>query len=95
MLTILRAGLATPTTMDADAYREFCWGAGLDLAASGYGLLLAVDDCSGDVFTAVIDDVEYVRLLIESSEVDVPSDKITRMLPEWPDLRLEAATVWP
>lgn len=95
MLTIFRAVLATPTTMDVDAYREFCWGAGLDLTDSGYGLLLAVDDRGGDVFTAVIDDVEYVRLLMESSGVEVPSDKITRMLPDWPDLRPEAATVWP
>lgn len=59
MITSHRVALVTPATMDADAYREFCWRACLEHAATAYGLLLAFDDI-GDEFTAVIDDVEYV-----------------------------------
>ncbi|MFD5932487.1 hypothetical protein [Streptomyces sp. NPDC060333] len=95
MITVYRVVLATPSTMDTDAYRELCWGAGLDLTNTGYGLLLAVDHRSGDVVTAVVDDVEYVRLLMNASGIEVPADKITRTLPDWPDLHPEAATVWP
>ncbi|MFF3432209.1 hypothetical protein [Streptomyces sp. NPDC002602] len=95
MITITRVALATPATMTADAYRELCWGAGLDLTATGYGLLLAYDDGSGDVVTAVVDDIEYARLLAESTGVTVPAHKIIRSLPDWPDLRPEAVTVWP
>lgn len=95
MLTILRVALVTPAALDADAYREFCWGAGLERTDTGYGLLLALDDDTWEKVTAVVDDVEYVRLLTEISGVTVPADKITRFLRDWPDLRPEAATVWP
>lgn len=44
---------------------------------------------------AVVEDVEYVRLLTQSSGVVVPADKITRFLRDWPDLRPESDTVWP
>lgn len=95
MITIYRVALVTPATLDTDAYREFCWGAGLDHTDTGYGLLLAFDDHAGDEFTAVVDDVEYVRLLTETSGVTVPAGKVTHVLRDWPDLRPEAATVWP
>ncbi|MFJ3673800.1 hypothetical protein ACIPSE_45895 [Streptomyces sp. NPDC090106] len=94
MITVHRIALATPATLDADAYREFCWGAGLEHTATGYGLLCAFDDI-GDAFTAVIDDVEYARLLMEAPGAVVPADKIICIFREWPDLRPESATVWP
>ncbi|MBL1120746.1 hypothetical protein JK364_52090 [Streptomyces sp. 110] len=94
MITIHRVALATPATMDADAYREFCWGAGLERTDTGYGLLLVFDDI-GDEFTAVVNDVEYARLLTQISGIAVPADKVTHILRKWPDLRPEAATVWP
>ncbi|MGW2051936.1 hypothetical protein ACWCPF_43480 [Streptomyces sp. NPDC001858] len=95
MITIHRVALVTPTTMEADAYREFCWGVGLERTDTGYGLLLAFDASNGDEFTAVVDDVEYVRLLMVTSGVAVPTAKVTHVLHAWPDLRPEAATVWP
>ncbi|MFF9040970.1 hypothetical protein ACF090_36530 [Streptomyces sp. NPDC014892] len=61
MITIHRMALATPATMGADAYREFCWGAGLERTAAGYGLLLAFDDDTWEEVMAVVEDVEYVR----------------------------------
>ncbi|MEU0451783.1 hypothetical protein ABZ322_01795 [Streptomyces sp. NPDC006129] len=87
--------VVTPDTMDADAYREFCWGAGLERTDTGYGLLQAVDDHSGDAVTEVIDDVDYMQLLTQSSGVAVPADKIVQALPDWPDLRPGAAAVRP
>ncbi|MFC8125457.1 hypothetical protein [Streptomyces sp. NPDC057302] len=95
MFTILRVALVTPATLDADAYQEFCWGADLERADTGYGLLLAFDNHNGDEFTALVDDVEYVRLLTETSGIVVPADKVTHVLRNWPDLRPEAPTVWP
>jgi hypothetical protein len=95
MLTILRVALATPATLDADAYREFCWGTGLERTDTGYGLLLAFGDDTWEEGTAVVDDVEYERLLTEISGVAVPADTVIRFLRDWPDLRPESDTVWP
>lgn len=43
-------------------------------------LLLAFDNHNGDDFTAVVGDLEYVRLLTEASGVVVPADKVTHVL---------------
>jgi hypothetical protein len=49
---------------------------------------------SWEEFTAIVDDVEYVRLLT-FSEAAVPADKVIHVLRDWPDLRPESDTVWP
>ncbi|MGP3991614.1 hypothetical protein [Streptomyces sp. 3N207] len=96
MIAVYQVALATPATMDADAYREFCWGADLDRTDTGYGLLLAVNYHKGDSVTAVLDDPAYARLLAEASgSITVPAHKVIRTLREWADLRPAAATVWP
>ncbi|NNN31877.1 hypothetical protein HLK59_16180 [Streptomyces sp. S3(2020)] len=95
MIKIRGVALVTPATLDADAYREFCWGAGLERTDTGYGLLQAFDDDTWEEVIAVVEDVEYVRLLRQSSGVVVPADKVTRFLADWPDLRPESDTVWP
>ncbi|MFG2386856.1 hypothetical protein [Streptomyces avermitilis] len=55
-------------------------GAGLKRTDTVYGLLLAFDNHNGDDFTAVVGDLEYVRLLTEASGVVVPADKVTHVL---------------
>ncbi|MFJ6669054.1 hypothetical protein [Streptomyces sp. NPDC091383] len=80
--------------MTTDAYREFCWGAQLPEVAGGYGLLLGYDAVSGELFTAVIEDIEYVRLLIQSPGATVPQEKITKVLTDWPNLDPAAESVW-
>lgn len=86
--------LATPRTMTRDAYREFCWGTSLPETAEGYGLLLGHDAHSGDPTAAVISDVEYARLLVQSSSITVPADMVVALIPEWPDLHQDAVSVW-
>ncbi|MDQ1031277.1 hypothetical protein QF035_008859 [Streptomyces umbrinus] len=44
--------------LDADAYREFCWGAGLERTDTGYGLLQTFDDDTWEEVIAVVEDVE-------------------------------------
>jgi len=89
-----RVRLVTPRTVTVDAYREFCWGVGLTERPDGYGVLLGHRD-DGEVCAVVVDDVEYARLLMESSRgVTVPAQKVVRCLDCWPDLRAEAASVW-
>ncbi|MFH8663233.1 hypothetical protein [Streptomyces afghaniensis] len=39
--------------------------------------------------------VGHMRLLMQSSGVTVPADKVVRALPDGPDLRRGADTVWP
>ncbi|MFE7119421.1 hypothetical protein ACFU99_28805 [Streptomyces sp. NPDC057654] len=95
MISIYRAALATPATMPPGAYRELCWGAGLDHTATGYGLLLGADTADGALLTAVIEDIDYVRLLIQAGGAEVPEDKVSCYLDGWPDLSTEAPTVWP
>lgn len=85
--------LATPRTMTADAYREFCWGATLPERPDGYGVLLGCRD-DGEVCAAVVDDVEYARLLMGARGVVVPAEKVVRWLDDWPNLRPEAVSVW-
>ncbi|MFK0142668.1 hypothetical protein [Streptomyces murinus] len=80
--------------MTTDAYREFCWGAQLPEVVGGYGLLLGHDAVSGELFTAVLEDVEYVRLLIQSPGATVPREKITKVLSDWPALDPAAESVW-
>ncbi|MFE7117225.1 hypothetical protein ACFU99_17625 [Streptomyces sp. NPDC057654] len=95
MFAIYQLALATPATMDPDAYRELCWGADLDRTEAGYGLALAADDRSGDMVTAVFEDTDYVRLLMDAHGVKVPADKVSVFLTGWPDLNPQAPTVWP
>lgn len=71
------------------------WGAGLERTDTGYGLLQAFDDDTWEEVIGVVEDVEYVRLLTQSSGVVVPADKVTRFMADWPDLRPESDTVWP
>ncbi|QNT98439.1 hypothetical protein HEP81_08213 (plasmid) [Streptomyces griseofuscus] len=85
---------AITTSMTTDAYRELCWGAHLPEVAGGYGLLLGYDVVSGELVTAVIEDVEYVRLLIQSPGATVPREKITKTLTDWPTLDPDAESVW-
>lgn len=85
--------LATPRTMTADAYREFCWGAGLPEVPDGYAVLCGHED-DGSVAAVVLDDVEYARLLGQSGGVEVPADKVVAVLNNWPDLRQDATSVW-
>jgi len=90
--------LATPRTLTADAYREFCWGAGLPETPDGYGVILAAD-FDGDVYTHVLDDTAYTRMLIEArvegvAGVTIPAGKVIKLLPGWPDLDPGAASVW-
>ncbi|MFF1957992.1 hypothetical protein ACFVWX_13500 [Streptomyces sp. NPDC058220] len=86
--------LATPRTLSVDAYREFCWGVGLPETREGYGLLCGHHD-DGRLGTAVLDDVEYARLLAHSGGgVVVPAEKALATIDDWPDLRPSAASVW-
>ncbi|MEV8398867.1 hypothetical protein [Streptomyces niveus] len=86
--------LATPNTMTADAYREFCWGASLSEAPAGYGVLIGHRD-DGSTCTAVLEDVEYARLLVQSTGgINVPRDKVTTVLDGWPNMRSDADSVW-
>jgi hypothetical protein len=85
--------LAAPRILTADAYREFCWGTGLPELPDGYGVLLGHRD-GGEVCAAVVDDVEYARLLMRVGGMAVPAEKVVVWLDTWPDLRPEAASVW-
>lgn len=87
--------VASPRTITPDAYRELCWGAGLEPRPEGYGLLLGIDD-EYQPCTWVVGDVEYVRLLAgsELSGVEIPAEKVTRTFPGWPVLRPDAESVW-
>ncbi|WP_405748185.1 hypothetical protein OG422_31415 (plasmid) [Streptomyces sp. NBC_01525] len=80
--------------MTPDAYREFCWGAQLPEVAGGYGLLFGYDPVGGLLFTAVVADVDYARLLGQSQGVTVPGEKITKLLSDWPALDPSAESVW-
>ncbi|MFY4721431.1 hypothetical protein [Streptomyces sp. LaBMicrA B280] len=86
--------LAFTARMTPDAYREFCWGSQLPMVASGYGLLLGYGAADGRLVTAVLEDVEYARLLVQSPGVTVPREKITKVLSDWPNLDPEAESVW-
>ncbi|MFE3144289.1 hypothetical protein [Streptomyces scopuliridis] len=92
-MTIRFVRFATPRTMTADAYREFCWGVSLPETPTGYGLLCGHDD-AGQLGTAVLDDVEYARLLTHSGGVEVPTEKVVAVLDDWPNLHAEATSVW-
>ncbi|MFD5031687.1 hypothetical protein ACFWM0_14915 [Streptomyces sp. NPDC058405] len=86
--------LATPDTMTRDAYRELCWGLNLPETSAGYGLLCG-HHTDGRLGTAVLDDVEYARLLAQSGGgVVVPAEKAVARIDDWPDLRPSAASVW-
>jgi hypothetical protein len=87
------AGFATLGTMSPDAYWEFCWGANLPETPAGYGLLFGYDAAWQPV-TAVLSDVEYVRLLMLTDGVEVPADKVIVTIPDWPILRSTAPSVW-
>lgn len=86
--------VATTGGMSPDAYREFCWGAQPPQVASGYGLLRGNSITGGQLITAVLADVEYTRLLAQSQNVIVPSEKITKILTDWPNLDPLAESIW-
>lgn len=85
--------LATPRNMTRDAYTEFCWGLGLPEVPDGYAVLYGHGD-DGSIAAAVLDDVDYARLLVQSEGVVVPGGKAVAVLDDWPDLRQDAASVW-
>ncbi|MDT0347733.1 hypothetical protein [Streptomyces litchfieldiae] len=86
-------GFATPNTITPDAYREFCWGADLPETPTGYRLLFGCD-ADWQPITAVLSDVEHVRLLKLLAGVEVPADKVVVTIPDWPNLRSTASSVW-
>lgn len=94
MLTIQFVRFATPRSMTRDAYQEFCWGAHLPETPDGYGLFMGYDD-DYQPAAAVTGDVEYARLLKASGGgIEIPADKVISVIPDWPNLRPDAASVW-
>lgn len=87
------SGSFAPRCQVLAEYREFCWGAHLPETRDGYGLLLG-HDADGQVVTAMIEDVEYVRLLMSSTDVEVPAEKVLTTIPGWPNLTPSAVSVW-
>ncbi|MEU5661958.1 hypothetical protein [Streptomyces longwoodensis] len=90
MIAIHGAMLATETDFHGPAaYLALCAVAGLQPTAEGYGFLLALDG-DGEPYTAVLWDVEYVRLLLsawesgEERDVVVPAEKVVGYIREWP-----------
>lgn len=69
--------------------RALCAVAGLQPTAAGYGFLLALN-ADAEPYTAVLWDVEYVRLLLSAWEagkardVTVPAEKVVGHIREWP-----------
>ncbi|MYU06112.1 hypothetical protein GTY81_19970 [Streptomyces sp. SID8366] len=58
------------------------------------GLLLGHDTASGQLVTAVIEDVEYVRLLAQSPGATVPREKITKVPSDSPNMDPAAEGAW-
>lgn len=100
MIAIHGAMLATETDFYGPAaYLALCAVAGLQPTAEGYGFLLALDG-DGKPYTAVLWDVEYVRLLLaaweagEARDVTVPAEKVIGHIQEWPWMWVGFAA-WP
>ncbi|MCY0947284.1 hypothetical protein [Streptomyces antarcticus] len=100
MITIHGVMLATETDFHGPAaYLALCAVAGLQPTAAGYGFLLALD-ADGEPYTAVLWDVEYVRLLLsaweagEARDIPVPAEKVVGHIREWPWMWVGFAA-WP
>jgi hypothetical protein len=89
VIAIHGAMLATTDDFHGPAATSRCarWP-GLQPTAEGYGFLLALDD-DGEPYTAVLWDVEYVRLLLSAWEVGETRDVTV------PAATAPSADAWP
>lgn len=95
---LLDVAIATPATMTPDAYREFCWGPGLDETPTGYGLIRGVD-LDDTVKTIIVNDPQYALLIRDAAQASdesivLAAEKVHTVITEWPCLRSDAPSVW-
>lgn len=95
---LLDVAIATPATMTPDAYREFCWGPGLDETPTGYGLIRGYD-LDGTMQTVIVNDVQYALLIRDAARtpgesIVLAAEKVHKVIAEWPCLRSDAPSVW-